>query len=189
MKQTPELAALKEALEKSVHRKMNGPTDYEFLSDAIKQKQKEGLNPTTLKRLWGYISGAEAPRRSTLDILSKFLGHEDWDGFLKYLADNSEVESSFFSAKRIDCKDLTVGDRISVSWRPNRKCEFEYLGNARFKVISSLHAKLQPGDTFECLSFVQNQPLYLTNLVQGENEAVGYVAGAKGGLVMVEIEM
>ncbi|NDV57645.1 hypothetical protein [Bacteroides sp. 519] len=187
MKQTPELAALKEALEKFVQRKMNGPTDYEYLSDAIKQKQKEGLNPTTLKRMWGYIGGAETPRRSTLDILSKFLGYEDWDGFLKHLADNSAIESSFFSTRNINSKDLAIGNRVAVSWHPNRRCEFEYLGDARFKVLSSLHAKLRPGDTFECLSFMQNQPLYLSNLIQGENEAVSYVAGAKGGLVMVEV--
>ena len=33
----------------------------------------------TLKRLWGYIDGADETRSSTLDIISRTLGFRDWE--------------------------------------------------------------------------------------------------------------
>ncbi len=178
MKNSPEIQELRDIIEKTVSRRMKTPADFDFLANAIWNKSKENISPTTLKRLWGYINGAETIRNSTLNILSQFVGFSDWQTFLEDLKNNSPIQSDAFIVPKIESKNLDIGDLIEVSWQPNRHCVFEYLGNNRYVVKKSEHSKLKAGDTFECLFFLQGQPLYLDNL-NGEGS---YVAGKRDGL-------
>lgn len=75
------LARLRELIEGVVERKMKTPKDFEFLSECIFEKFHEKISPTTLKRIWGYLSESTTPRTSTLDILSKFVGYDSWKDF------------------------------------------------------------------------------------------------------------
>ena len=77
------LAKLRELIEGVVERKMKTPKDFEFLSECIFEKFHERISPTTLKRLWGYLSETTTPRKSTLDILSMFVGYDNWKDFCK----------------------------------------------------------------------------------------------------------
>lgn len=77
------LAKLRELIEGVIERKMKTPKDFEFLSEYIFEKYHEKLSPTTLKRLWGYLSESTTPRKSTLDILSMFVGYDNWKDFCK----------------------------------------------------------------------------------------------------------
>ena len=66
-KTSPEISELKKRIEKSLKRKMKTPTDFIFLSGAVFERTRETMSPTTLKRLWGYIEGADQTRNSTLE--------------------------------------------------------------------------------------------------------------------------
>ncbi|MCR5131878.1 MAG: hypothetical protein K6C10_10530, partial [Prevotella sp.] len=77
------LAKLRELIEGVIERKMKTPKDFEFLSECIFEKYHEKISPTTLKRLWGYLSESTTPRKSTLDILSMFVGYDNWKDFCK----------------------------------------------------------------------------------------------------------
>ena len=77
------LAKLRELIEGVIERKMKTPKDFEFLSECIFEKFHEKISPTTLKRLWGYLSESTTPRNSTLDILSMFVGYDNWKDFCK----------------------------------------------------------------------------------------------------------
>ena len=77
------LARLRELIEGVIGRKMKTPKDFEFLSECIFEKFHEKISPTTLKRIWGYLSESTTPRTSTLDILSKFVGYANWKEFCK----------------------------------------------------------------------------------------------------------
>ena len=57
-------------------------TDFDYLSEKILAKTHETVSANTLMRLWGYRESVNA-RRSTLDILSRFVGSEDYAHFLK----------------------------------------------------------------------------------------------------------
>lgn len=78
------LAKLRELIEGVVERKMKTPKDFEFLSECIFDKFHERISPTTLKRIWGYLSETTTPRKSTLDILSKFVGYDNWKDFTDF---------------------------------------------------------------------------------------------------------
>lgn len=60
---------------------MKTPKDFDFLSEQIFERQHETVSASTLKRIWGYLPG-RTPRQSSLDILSRFAGHTNWEAFL-----------------------------------------------------------------------------------------------------------
>lgn len=72
---------LRESIEVQVDRKMRTPKDFDYLSEQIFAKVHQTVSPTTLKRMWGYLSETATPRLSTLNILSQFVGYDNWDSF------------------------------------------------------------------------------------------------------------
>lgn len=177
---------LRAELEQALGRKLKTPNDFVFCVGAIWDKLRQNISPTTLKRLWGYIDGADTTRLSTLNILSQFLGYTDWDGYLAHLEQKSESQSAIMQQPEVSTSDLKKGTQIEIQWQPNRRCVLEYLGENSFVVIESEHTKLQKGNTFECLSFYLHHPLYIDNLVQGDNSPVSFVVGKRDGLTVVK---
>ena len=158
-KTSPEITELKQQIEESVGRKMKTSNDFTFLSGAIWERTHDNISTSTLKRLWGYVDGPDTTRNSTLEILSKFLGFKDWDGFLEHIGQDNG--SDRVTKQHIKTDDLKVGDLVSVSWKPNRRCTFRHL---------------------RCALFILGEPLYLNDLVQGDNPPVAFVVGNKDGL-------
>ena len=179
-KTSPEIAELKRRIEENLKRKMKTPNDFIFLAGAIWNQSHLTISPTTLKRLWGYIDGADQTRNSTLDILSRFLGYDNWDDFIKKTG--MESNSDEVLSPHVKTKDLQVGDRVKVSWMPNRRCTFRYLGEEQFIVEEAENSKLKVGNTFFCSLFILGEPLYLTGLVQGKNPPIDFVVGNRDGL-------
>lgn len=185
-KTSPEITELKKRIETSVKRKMKTPTDFIFLSGAVFERTRETMSPTTLKRLWGYIEGADQTRNSTLEILTRFLGFDNWDAFIENI--DKESNSNEVLSSHIKAVDLAVGDHVKVSWMPNRHCTFRYLGDEQFIVEEAENSKLKVGNTFSCSLFILNEPLYLSRLVQSNNPPVAFVVGTKGGLCELKVE-
>ena len=179
-KTSPEISELKKRIENQLKRKVKTPNDFIFLSGAIWERTHQTMSPTTLKRLWGYIDGADETRNSTLEILSQFLGFDNWDDFLKDIAIGNGSDPVV--SPHIKAEDLHIGDRIFVSWKPDRRCTFRYLGNLQFVVDSAENSKLKAGNTFYASLFILGEPLYLSDLVQGNNPPVAFVVGNKDGL-------
>ena len=99
-RQQQAIEQLREAIENEVGRKMKTPKDFDYLSETIERKLHEHISSTTLKRMWGYLAEPVTPRVSTLDILSQFLGHADWDAFCKSLPDESSVSTATVPDKK-----------------------------------------------------------------------------------------
>ena len=100
-KRAPEILSLRQDIEREVKRKIRTPYDFEFLAGVIWERLHENISPTTLKRLWGYLDGADTTRRSTLCLLSQFLGFADWEAYLTSLNQRSETESDTFAGEGI----------------------------------------------------------------------------------------
>lgn len=190
-KNAPEILQLRLDIEHNVSRRIRTPYDFEFLAGAIWERLHENISPTTLKRLWGYIDGADTARRTTLCLLAQFLGYADWEQYQETLTLRSDIDSAVFVGEGVDVADLQIGQCVEVTWLPNRKCVFRYLGEGRFEVTQSTNAKLQVGDTFVCNYFFKGQPMYLDHLVQVSQTAfqpsVSYMAGSRSGIVSVRV--
>ncbi|MBQ4395093.1 MAG: hypothetical protein II825_07350 [Paludibacteraceae bacterium] len=190
-KYSPEIATLRMDIEHEAKRKIRTPYDFEFLAGVIWERLHENISPTTLKRLWGYIDGADTTRRTTLCLLAQFLGFPDWEAYVASLATRTDIESTAFEGEGIHLDDLLPGDRVEVTWLPNRRCVFRYEGEAHFIVVESENAKLKAGDSFDAACFLIGKPMYLDNVqrrnTQGAKDSVSYVAGSKNGLNSVKL--
>lgn len=184
-KNAAEIGCLRSDVEQVLGRKMRTPADFEWLNLRIWEVCHEYLSPTTLKRLWGYINGAENPRNTTLCILCRLLGYASWEAYLEALNARQEVESETFHGEGIRVDELQVGDRIEVGWRPNRRAVLRYEGVNRFMIIEAENSKLHVGDTCCAVCFFVHRPMYLDNLVHEDHSPQTYVAGKRHGLSYV----
>ena len=110
---------------------------------------------------------------------------------LPHLLPAQTLRARLLKAKAIHLDDLLPGDRVEVTWLPNRRCVFRYEGEAHFIVVESENAKLKAGDSFDAACFLIGKPMYLDNVqrrnTQGAKEGISYVAGSKNGLNSVKL--
>lgn len=170
-------------IEIALKKKLCTPKDFLFLRERIYARLHTLVSHTTLMRIWGYVDEKVNPRKGTLDILAQFLGYEDWDGYNQNSGLAKEQQSSPVMSRRLSvAKTLACGDRVRLTWQPERICEIEYMGDLLFRVIASDKTRLKAGDTFECSLIIEGEPLYLDNLRQGDQQPIAYVCGKKSGV-------
>ena len=186
-KEIPELQYLLELVEKQYGRKLSTTTDFQSLSVIIEKTTGELLSSSTLKRLYGYVSLNTVPRKTTLDILSRFIGNRDYETFRISLSNDPQFSSRFFSAKTVTTSELKAGDRLRIGWPANRIVTLNYLGDDLFEVETSVNASLVKGDRFRQVSFMKGYPLYLSRILRDGDYTPAYVAGMNSGLNLIEI--
>ena len=186
-KEIPELQYLLELVEKQYGRKLSTTTDFESLSVIIEKATGDLLSSSTLKRLYGYVSLNTVPRKTTLDILSRFIGNRDYETFRISLSNDPQFSSRFFSAKTVTTSELKAGDRLRIGWPANRIVTVNYLGDDLFEVDTSVNASLVKGDRFRQVSFMKGYPLYLSRILRDGDYTPAYVAGMNSGLNLIEI--
>ena len=168
-----------DAIEQAVHRQMETPADFDWLEERIAAATGERLSASTLMRVWGYRESV-ATRKTTLDILARFLGKNSFSAFV---SKDEECVSNIVKGKKLEvASDLHQGDHIRLTWLPDRVCDVLYEGGMRFRVIRSEKTHLQVGDTFECPLMIEGEPLYLDRLQRDGMSPMTYVCGKKGGI-------
>lgn len=186
----PEIYELRLRIEASIKRKIETPADFDFLRGIIWERTHEQISTSTLKRLWGYVDGVDNARNSTLNVLSKALGYENWDAFILKLKSENVDNSDLVMSESMSSSDLKIGDRLMIAWQPNRVCRLKYLGDNQFEVMESQNSKLKVGDTFRCGLFILGEPVYINDLRQnnGSGEPKLFVIGNKSGLTKLIIK-
>lgn len=186
----PEIYELRLRIETSIKRKIQTPADFDFLRGIIWERTHEQISTSTLKRLWGYVDGVDNARNSTLNVLSKALGYENWDAFILKLKSENVDNSDLVMSESMSSSDLKIGDRLMIAWQPNRVCVLKYLGDNQFEVMESQNSKLKVGDTFRCGLFILGEPVYINDLRQnnGTGEPKLFVIGNKSGLTKLRVE-
>lgn len=183
----PYIKSLLAAVENYHSRPIRTTVDFEALSITVEQQTSERHSASTLKRLWGYVSDKHAPRRYTLDVLSKYIGHKDFAAFCEWLESLNLSDSDFFSSLKIFSSDLVCGSLLEIGWQPNRYLVLQYLDQGRFRVVRSENSKLSLGDEFMVPTFMLGYPLYIPTVMR-EGLALGsFVGGKSGGLTILSI--
>lgn len=189
-KTTTALPMLRADIEAALGHALTLPRHFSALSDTVFRRLGVMLSRTTLMRLWGYVDEPVTPRRATLDILSRFLGYDDWHHYLaaRPLAAAEAESNPLLMARHISVSDdLEPGQRLRLTWHPGRVCVVEYQGGLTFAVVSSERTRLQPGDTFRCALITDGEPLYLTHLLRAGEPPVSYVCGRHHGVRWSEV--
>ena len=154
--------------------------DCEYLALDIESVTGEHMGVNTLKRLLGFINDEREPRISTLDVIARYLGFDNWDVLSVY---DSRSNSSFeSSAEEIRVSDLTVGQVIQISYLPDRQIEIQYLGANRFCVQKSVNSKLRADDEITITHIVQGYPLLVSEVIREGKSLGSFTAGKAQGI-------
>ena len=167
-------------IEQKDGRKMEQPQDFVWLSNQIWEVMHEVISVNTLKRLWK-VQGYESvtPRRTTLDVLAKYAGYAD---FATFCNDKGDQNSHTVLTRHVSSRNLKKGQKVRLTWAPNRSCVIICTGDCRFEVRETEMTRLTVGDTFECSVIIEGEPLYLNNLLHNGEGPILYVVGKKRGI-------
>ncbi len=182
MKYQEQIQQLKAAIEESCNRTMQTPKDFDFLSESIFKQTHAMVNCSTLKRLYGYIGGNIKPRVTTLNILSQYVGYTDWNAFCTQATGS---ESATVVSEHLYSDEIYVGETLRLMWKPNRVLEIKYEGRDRFRITKATNSKLKVGNTFRCTLFIQNEPLFITEVTGLAQQPVDYVCGKDNGITFI----
>lgn len=178
-------AILKQEVERTFGRQLTETRDFEELSHLLLSHTRERLSPTTLKRFWGYLKNEEVKTRPhTLDVLARFVGYKDYDDFCSHADSSDEVQSGIRIEERVSTEGMRLGQRLVITWHPDRRIVIRHLGGSRFEIMEAQNTKLCVGDTFRCHLMIQHEPLYLDGLVHQGLPETAYVAGQRDGVVI-----
>lgn len=186
-KTIPELGFLLHEVELKYGKRIATSTDFDALSLSILEATKNVISSSTLKRLWGYVSLNPMPRTTTLDILARYLGSENFHAYCEELSKRDIMESGFFKSKALAVSDLKEGDKVRIGWAPNRLVSLNYLGNFCFEVEESINSKLEKGDRFELSNIMIGYPLYISRVLRNGEYTPSYIAGKSSGINSLKV--
>lgn len=155
---------------------------FDMLAQILFERTRAMVSATTLRRFWGYQEmGYSGLSRNTLNVLSRFVGYTNWNAFVQQdlLVDSSELMDV---RQELAVTALTVGNKVEVTWMPDRRIVIEYLGADTFRVLSSENSKLMAGDTFHCSQIVASKSMFCNNLLRPGSPVMSYVCGKTGGV-------
>lgn len=176
------VSALRKAVERRFGAGVSTPAEFKRLSDDIVVRLSVSMSVSTLMRVWGYVASGTRPNASTLNTLARYAGYRDFKQFADGGGASHDSSSDVLSARISVSDDLAVRDRVRLTWQPDRECVVRYLGNEQFVVEQAIKTKLRPGDTFSCALIIEDEPLYLDNLVRTDNPLVAFVCGKRSGV-------
>ena len=187
----PQIASLRQEVERQFGVILKTHVHFVALTESIEATLHEHLSPTTLERVWGYSTRRyDTVSRRTLDVLSRYIGRDDWDEFCNHLREAAGTESDFFTEGILSASSLSIGTRLRLGWQPDRICEVRYLGGYRFVVESATNGSLRVGDSFSCLQIQLGKLLYMDCFRRAgdtSEENQRYAVGRENGLTMLEI--
>lgn len=167
-------------LKQKSNRDFRLPSDCDYLALDIESVTSEHIGVNTLKRLLGFIDDEREPRTSTLDVIARYLGFENWD-VLKTFDDRSNSSFEPFS-EEIRVNDLPVGQCIQISYLPDRQIEIEYIASNRFRVRNSLNSKLRTDDELTITHIVGGYPLLVSEVIRDGKSLGAFTAGKAQGI-------
>lgn len=183
----PSLSVLRKAVEDTYGAHLSQANVEAFAEDTLNGQ----LSVDTIRQLWGWRhSGYKTVRRSTLDVLARYVGEADWCAFVANSVKRLEQDSLLVGAfDGLSYKELHVGQRVSVSWQPDRTACFVYDGNGHFHIASVANSSLlREGDEFDCCMLVVGEPAFLSSLVHDGRNVGAYTIGRVNGLSAVSFE-
>lgn len=155
--------------------------DCEYLALDIESVTGEHIGVNTLKRLLGFIDDEREPRTSTLDVIARYLGFDNWDVLSIY--DNKSNSSFESSSEEIRVSELSEGQCVQVSYLPDRRLVMAYQGNGHFLVQMSENSKLLVGDELTITHMVQGYPLLVTEVIRDGKSLGSFTAGKAQGIL------
>lgn len=179
------LKTLLSLVEEQFGRKPKTPSDFNELLLSVFATTGRNISLSTVKRMWGYVSYHSLPSQNTLNVLSQYIGFHDWES---YCNSQSKTNDSDFITDNPDFNNIQSGATVTLKWGTNKGCTLRYIGSKRFVVIEAHNIKLREGDELTAELFSTGQPIYMKNIIRGEQKIPLYIAAKKNGLKYIRFE-
>ena len=116
--------------------------------------------------------------------MATYVGFKDWQDYCACQESKNDYSSEFVKHSAQHCFLMQPGEKIRISWYPNRTLVLRHEGDGDlFSVVASENSKLEPGMTLHCETFTAEEPLLLKNVKGGSlAEACDYLCGKIGGI-------
>ena len=179
---------IRKEVEQKMGLEMQTAPDFVWLSNHIWETVHQKISVNTLKRLWGYLPDEQQvrPMRHTLDVLARFVGYKDLATQQSAVnaRDKDSNPSDPVRTVHLETKLYGKGLKVELTWKPDRRVLIEKIDDkgVTFRILESEKSKLSVGDTFDCPLIIENEPLYLSNLVHRGASPISYIAGRLGGI-------
>ncbi|MDE7135900.1 MAG: hypothetical protein K2N91_04655 [Muribaculaceae bacterium] len=174
-------------LREKVGLSMTRSTDFDVLSQAIKDKTNENLGVNTLKRLFGFNTDKVVHRISTMDIIAQYLGSPDYETLIKELGEDADI-SMFTPIDCIEVQDLERGAQVRVAYDPNRIFFLTYVGDFNFIVNEAEGSQnVKKGDLLTITQFAVGHRFVVAHVVRDGVDLGCYESAKYKGLKSVEI--
>lgn len=172
---------IKRLLGEQCGREFAVPNDCTVLALDIESKTGEHIGVNTIKRLLGFIDDEREPRVSTLNIIARYLGHDNWET-LK-LVDNRTGNSDFNESQgALDTAQLQPGAMVEITYQPDRRLVIKKAGGNEFTVVESLNSKLLAGDRLRLEHIVKDFPLLVSEVIRDGASLGTFTAGKLQGV-------
>lgn len=162
------------------------PAGSEWLTRDIEAVTGERVSVNTLKRITGVLgsSGLHA-RRSTLDIIARYLGFDDWNR----LENSLGASSSDFSipAGMVEMDKLDKGAVLRLCWEPEREIIIRHLGKGEYFVDKATNSKLNDGDCLRLTQIMVGHPLLVKEVIRSGKSLGSYTAAPEFGLNEIDL--
>lgn len=177
---------LKQRVEERFGSRPRTPNDFRTLSADIRDSVGHTLGVTTLKRLWGYISNSSRPTFSTLSILCRYVGFQDWDAF-NFFCHNDE-DSGFNHRKFVISDSLPLGARLRIKIGEDKECTIiKYAAPDSFEVLDSLNIKLLKGDRLMADTIVVGNQFVAKECTRAGEKLGAYTSSRQSTIVAIEM--
>ena len=154
--------------------------DCDLLTLDIESMTGEHIGVNTMKRLLGFIVDERTPRISTLNIIARYLGYADWESLR--LEDAAHSNSVFDNRDELLACSMLRGQKLLITYSPNRKLVIEYVGDNHFLVLESENGKLQKGDLLTLTHIVRGYPLLVAEVMRDGRSLGAFTAGKSQGI-------
>ena len=174
---------IQELLRNKSGNELRQPSDIEQLTLDIEKITNEHIGVNTMKRLLGWLSDERTPRTTTLDVIARYLGYDNWE-VLQEL--DAKSNSSFGETDHsIVTEKLPVGQMVHITYQPDRQLTLKSMGGQNLLVTESLNSKLHVGDIITVTHIVEGYPLLVAD-VQRDGEHLGaFTAGKARGISFI----
>ena len=145
-----EKAILKILIDKR-YGKITTPGDYESLGDYetgveadVFTSTGDTISGSTLERLVGLREESRGVRKTTLEIIAKYLGRQSLDHLISTIA--NYARSGLKEAKQFSCLDIFKKHVLIIKYGEDKVVHLKYKIDNEFKIINSINGIFKKGD-------------------------------------------
>ena len=156
------------------------------IQTALNLEAHECPSVNTLKRITGVLAYKGNPRRSTLDILARYIGYKNWPAMYN---DITDYRCSGFNrpVTCYDMKELPTDTKVGIKWSPDRSLNLRHIGKGEYVVEKIRNGSLRVGDHVWLSQLVLRFPFFAKKVVRNNNNLGTYVSAQEWGIEQIRM--